>query len=80
MNAARMCTCMMHCPESEHHERACCGRTRCECRCHERRAASENFVRRVLTDVYGQSAPDDVVAATAGRVLGAVRLPLTPNG
>jgi hypothetical protein len=29
-----MCTCATHCPESPHHERACCSATRCACWCH----------------------------------------------
>jgi hypothetical protein len=31
-----ICTCMMHCPKSAYHERACCGQTTCDCWCHRR--------------------------------------------
>lgn len=30
----RMCTCSTHCPESGHHERACCSMVSCDCWCH----------------------------------------------
>lgn len=30
-----MCTCATHCPESPHHDRACCYQVRCECWCHD---------------------------------------------
>lgn len=34
-----MCTCASHCPESPHHERACCSATRCDCACHKQTSA-----------------------------------------
>lgn len=51
-----ICTCAMHCPQSPHHEYACCRSQTCDCWCHQIVNREHKVLVRQATDEQRQGA------------------------